>query len=386
MARRRSVVRRAGAGWKITPGLMLAVLLVVGGLVMVGFKVGLQPGFGQQAVRTGDDAAAVVGRAATAPAREGEGFFQRLGGMWSATARVQQLEAENRELRARLTLTDQLAERNKRYEELLGMPSDAFGSAGGAPPIAAQLVLDAGGPFTRTLLANAGADHGVKVGYIAVNENGLIGRVVSVGRRSARVLMLDDYNSRIPVMGEASRVRAVMAGQATSPPDLMLGPYSVQSPRLDFIVGAQSLREGERLVTSGDGGIYPRGLAVGVAHRDGDKWRVQLAASQQPIDFVRIIPYVGAETPEGAPVPDAGPPASLPSAVAAIGRDTMAPPPAPLRSPTPRPPVTTQAQAVPANAAPPRLRTPPATISPPTDEPATPAPTDPDPQPTDAPG
>ena len=351
MARRRSVVRRAGAGSKITPGLMIAVVLIAGGLVMVAFKVGAAPGFGQEALRVGDDTAAVAGRAATGPAREGENFFQRLGSMWSATDRIQQLEAENRDLQARLALSDQLAERNRRYEELLGMPSDTFASAGAQQqPIAAQLVLDSGGPFTRTLVANAGSDHGVRVGYIAVNENGLVGRVVSVGRRSARVLMLDDYNSRIPVMGEASRVRAVMAGQATSPPDLLLGPYSVDAPRLDFIVGEHSLREGERMVTSGDGGLYPRGLAVGVAHREGDKWRVQLAASQRPIDFVRIIPYAGAQTPESAPVPDSGPPASLPSSVAAIGRDTMAPPP--VLRPQPVPQVTTTA----ASTAPPRPR------------------------------
>ena len=100
------------------------------------------------------------------------------------------------------------------------MPEDGFGEGADIEnSIAAQLVLDSGGPFMRTLVANAGEMHGVKVGYIAVNENGLVGRVVSVGQRSSRVLMLDDYNSRIPVMGEASRVRAVLAGQATRRPN-----------------------------------------------------------------------------------------------------------------------------------------------------------------------
>ena len=73
---------------------------------------------------------------------------------------------------------------------------------------------------------------------LAVNENGLVGRVVSVGQHSSRVLMLDDYNSRIPVMGESSRVRAVLAGQATRRPELSLYPYQLQAPRMDFIVGA----------------------------------------------------------------------------------------------------------------------------------------------------
>jgi rod shape-determining protein MreC len=220
------------------------------------------------------------------------------------------------------------------------MPADRFGEGANIDnSIAAQLVLDSGGPFTRTLVANAGSDHGVRVGYIAVNENGLIGRVVSVGRRSARVLMLDDYNSRIPVMGEASRVRAVLAGQATRPPDLYTHPFQMQAPRLDYIVGAQSLREGERIVTSGDGGLYPRGIPVGVARSSGDgQWRVALAASQRPIDFVRILPFVGIDRPEDAPVTDEGPPLGASSSVSAIGRETVAPPPTtPTAPPVVRP-------------------------------------------------
>jgi rod shape-determining protein MreC len=172
-----------------------------------------------------------------------------------------------------------------------------------------------------------------------VNENGLVGRVVSVGQHSSRVLMLDDYNSRIPVMGESSRVRAVLAGQATRRPELSLYPYQLQAPRMDFIVGAQSLREGERVITSGDGGLYPRGISVGVARRERDgSWRVSLAASQQPIDFVRLVPFVPIDAPEETADPEATPPLGSTSSVAVIGRETMAPPPTvPSATPAARP-------------------------------------------------
>ncbi|UPT64236.1 MAG: rod shape-determining protein MreC [Hyphomonadaceae bacterium JAD_PAG50586_4] len=277
MARRRSSVRRAGGGRRIPAGVLLAIALGVGAVILVAVQRGNTPGEGgaQQVV---DDGAAAAGRVATGPARAGENFFQRVGGMWSANDRVEELERENRELLAWRELAERLAERNARYEALLRMPEDSFGEGADIEnSIAAQLVLDSGGPFTRTLVANAGADHGVRSGYIALNENGLIGRVVSVGQRSSRVLMLDDYNSRIPVMGEASRVRAVLAGQATRPPELVLYPYQLQAPRLEFIVGAQSLREGERIITSGDGGLYPRGIPVGVARQQGTArgvWRL----------------------------------------------------------------------------------------------------------------
>lgn len=350
MARRRSATRRAGGGRKVPPGVILAIVLVVGGLVLVGIQAGRSGGAGEIVQQAGDGAAGAAGAAATQPARASEGFFARLGGMWNAHSRIEELERENQDLQAWRELAERLAERNARYEELLRMPDDAFGEGADIDnSIAAQLVLDSGGPFTRTLVANAGADHGVHVGYIAVNENGLIGRVVSVGARSSRILMLDDYNSRIPVMGEASRVRAVLAGQATRPPDLYTHPFQMQAPRLDFIVGAQSLREGERVVTSGDGGLYPRGIPVGVARSSGDgQWRVSLAASQRPIDFVRILPFVGVERPEDTQVPDEGPPLNTTSSVVSVGREltaaqpvapSAAPPPARPRpaTPTPRP-------------------------------------------------
>jgi rod shape-determining protein MreC len=321
---------------------LIAIVLVAGAGALVFTHAGRNAGPAQSAMQAGDDGAAVAGRAATGPLRAGESVFDRIGAMWDEAGRIQHLEQENRDLRTWRDLAQRLAERNARYEALLRMPRDAFGEGADVEhSIAAQLVLDSGGPFMRTLVANAGAVHGVKVGYIAVNENGLIGRVVSVGQQTSRVLMLDDYNSRIPVLGEGSRVRAVLAGQASHPPELYTAPFQPQSPRLDFIVGAQNLREGERMITSGDGGLYPRGIPVGLAHRDGDgQWHVALAAAQRPIDFVRIFPYAGVAQPESSATPNEAPPLNSASTVAAIGHSTMAPPPTLVPTPAvaaPRP-------------------------------------------------
>lgn len=377
MARRRSSVRRAGGGRRVPAGVALGIVLAIGAVVLIGTQAGRTPQT-EAVMQTGDDGAAAAGRVATGPARAGEGFFDRLFAGWNSADRIQELEAENRELQAWRDLAERLAERNRRYESLLRMPEDGFGEGADIEnSIAAQLVLDSGGPFMRTLVANAGALHGVQVGFIAVNENGLVGRVVSVGQHSSRVLMLDDYNSRIPVMGEASRVRAVLAGQATRRPELSLYPYQLQAPRMDFIVGAQSLREGERVITSGDGGLYPRGISVGVARRERDgSWRVSLSASQQPIDFVRIIPFIPVEPPEETADPNATPPLGSSSSVAVIGTQTMAPPPtvpaaAPAQRPAPQPPRQRTAQnETPAQTPPPAQ--PQQEAPPPAEQPATP--------------
>ncbi|OQW63136.1 MAG: hypothetical protein A4S17_07385 [Proteobacteria bacterium HN_bin10] len=366
-------MRRAGAGRRIPAGVALGIVLAVGAVILIGVRAGRSPQT-EIAMQSGDDGAAAAGRVATGPARASQGFFERLFGGWNAAARIEELERENRELQAWRDLAERLAERNARYEALLRMPEDGFGEGADIEnSIAAQLVLDSGGPFMRTLVANAGALHGVKVGYIAVNENGLVGRVVSVGQRSSRVLMLDDYNSRIPVMGEASRVRAVLAGQATRRPELSLYPYQLQAPRMDFIVGAQALREGERVITSGDGGLYPRGIPVGVARREGDgAWRVALAASQRPIDFVRLIPFVPIEPPEATAPEDATPPLGSTSSVAVIGRETTPPPPtAPSAAPVPRPQRRQTAQNE-TPAQPPVTETQPQPEAPPAEPPTTP--------------
>ena len=131
-------------------------------------------------------------------------------------------------------------------------------------------------------------------------------------------------------------MRAVLAGQAANSPELIAQPYQVQAPRLDFIVGAQSLREGERVITSGEGGLFPRGILVGVAQsRGAGEWRVALSAAQQPIDFVRLIPFVGVAAPEADGLQSEGPPLAANSYVAVIARQTMTPAPT-APNPAPR--------------------------------------------------
>ncbi|MBI1250443.1 MAG: hypothetical protein GC189_03110 [Alphaproteobacteria bacterium] len=363
MARRRSSVRRANAARSWLPlAALAAAVLTIGAIVLITMSGG-DPA--QRSNRTADDMAAAGGRAATRPARAAESFTQRLTEMWTAAGRVEALEAENEALRAWRDIAQRLAERNARYEALLRMPPDAFGEGVDVTSaIAAQVVLDSGGPFTRTMVANAGAEHGVRVGFIALNENGLVGRVVSVGARSSRILLLDDYNSRVPVMGASSRVRALMVGQASRPPDLSAQPLAPEGPSLEY--AEQNLREGERVITTGDGGLFPRGLTVGVAHLDvSGQWRLTQAASQSPVDFVRITPYSGLATPESeGVVADPGPPARTGAqarATAPTSQPASRPQAIPVSRPTPAPqpqPVAAQPPPVAPQAAPAAADTP----------------------------
>lgn len=306
MARRRSGRRGAG-GFRLTVGALVAVGLACAAWALLALR---NPDTGQVGPEAAVDDALAGSVGATQGSMDGATTLGgRFTAMWTAAGRVKELERENAELREWKALALALAERNARYESLLKMAPGAGGSA--ATPnigVTARLVLDVGGPFRRTLLANAGADQGVKSGFVAVNENGLVGRVVSVGRTSSRVLLLDDYNSRIPVMGQTSRVRAILVGEPGGAPALE-GLIRLSQPKMQNVVGLTAPREGEMIVTSGDGGLFPAGLPVGRATegRDG-VWRVKLGAAAAPIDFVRLTPYAPVAPPEAAPVADPGPP------------------------------------------------------------------------------
>lgn len=323
MARRRSGARRIGR-LQLTSGAVAGVVLVGGAVALLTWPSARDTA---ASVQSADDDAIAAG------GRLGGGMFDALGdaksgwdALWRASDQIRALQKENAELREWKELALALSERQQRYEKLLNIPAEELGQGqqGKDNAVSARLVLDPGGPYKRTLLANAGSDHGVKVGYVAINENGLIGRVISVGRRSARVLLLDDYTSRVPVMGEASRARAMLIGQAGQKPRLDLGPLRLDDPRLQYVVGASGFRRGERLVTSGDGGIYPRGLGVGVVAQDGAGWAAQLGAARAPIDYIRLIPPY---EPEG-PSDEAAPEDSLPRPPQALytGAPMLAPP------------------------------------------------------------
>src|SRR4029453_1678845 len=99
----------------------------------------------------------------------------------------------------------------------------------GPTALPGRIVADAGGPFVHTVLVDAGTEDGAARGMAAVNERGMIGRVIEVGRHSARVLLLTDFNSRIPVLVEPSRDQAILAGNNTRRLTLVFLPLN---PRL----------------------------------------------------------------------------------------------------------------------------------------------------------
>ncbi len=185
------------------------------------------------------------------------------------------LREANRRLRSWQAVAYRLEAENGALRELLRMVPDPQSRY-----VTARVVADNGGAFVRSILVNAGARDGVVQGQAAVTGEGLAGRVAQVGVRSAQVLLLTDMNSRIPVMLAHSRERAVLAGNNTNRPTLLyLGPRSRVEP-------------GDRVLTSGDGGVFPAGLPVGVvsASEDGTV-RVQPFVDWDRMEYLRLIDF-----------------------------------------------------------------------------------------------
>jgi len=207
--------------------------------------------------------------------------------LWSLRSENTRLRAENENLRRWRAVALALdAENTVLKANLRWIPDPAPSYA------TARVVADAGGVYARAVLLAVGPDNGITRGQIALDESGLVGRITELGSRSARVLLITDMNSRIPVTLENSRARAIMVGTNGSRPRLMYWPEGVTPV------------EGERVVTSAEAGAFPAGLPVGtVRYSSSNVAEVEPAARLGRLEVVRIFNYGlrGIQPPEGRP-------------------------------------------------------------------------------------
>lgn len=183
------------------------------------------------------------------------------------------LREDNERLMQWQEVARQLASQNAQLRALTH-----FNAQGASFSVTAQVIANSGGAFARNILVDAGAHDGVARGQAAVSGEGLIGRVGEVGERTARILLLTDLNSRIPVVLEESRVRAVMAGDNSDQPRLLYLPVN------------SGVKVGDRIITGGADGVFPPGLPVGaIASVEGDMVRVEPYSELARLDFVRVL-------------------------------------------------------------------------------------------------
>lgn len=144
--------------------------------------------------------------------------------------------------------------------------------------VTGEVIADSGSPFRRSAMLNVGALDRVEEGSVVVDGLGVVGRIAGVSDSTSRVLFITDGSSRVPVEIRPSGQRAIATGDNSS------------GPLLEFLDQSAEIRPGERVLTSGAGGIFPDGFLLGhVATGADGRRRVQLAADFGTLHYVRVV-------------------------------------------------------------------------------------------------
>ena len=150
------------------------------------------------------------------------------------------------------------------------------------------VMADSGSPFRQSVLLNIGSRDGIQDGWAAMDGLGLVGRISGVGSSTSRVLLLTDNASQIPVILQPSGQDAIVMGDNSF------------APPVEFIENADMVRPGDRIITSGGGGVLPAGLLVGTLAMDPNgRLRARLAADYERLEFLKVLRDYGTEKIDG---------------------------------------------------------------------------------------
>ena len=185
----------------------------------------------------------------------------------------QELRRELRKMQAWKEAALQLEQENARLLDLNSVNLDPRLTF-----ITGVVLADSGSPFRQSVLLNVGARDGLVDGWATMDGIGLVGRISGVAKNTSRVILLTDASSRIPVTIQPSGQRAIVAGDNSA------------TPPIDFIESPDLVRPGDRIVSSGDGAVFPAGLVVGQVVTDpGGRLRARLAADYERLKFLRVL-------------------------------------------------------------------------------------------------
>ncbi|MFW8594367.1 rod shape-determining protein MreC [Cribrihabitans neustonicus] len=228
--------------------------------------------------------------------------------LWRDFQSYQRLAEQNRELRSELRQMRawkeaalQLEQENARLLDLNNVRLDPQ-----LTYITGVVMADSGSPFRQSVLLNVGARDGVHDGWAAMDGIGLVGRISGTGRNTSRVILLTDAASAVPATIQPSGQTALVSGDNSA------------APVLSFLENPDQVRPGDRVVTSGDGSVFPAGLLIGQVAKDrSGRMRVRLSADYGRLEYLRILRHHGTEVIEdpgalvgpapGDPVPQARP-------------------------------------------------------------------------------
>jgi rod shape-determining protein MreC len=200
------------------------------------------------------------------------GFWGRIPGVFGNSAEADRLAAENRRLRSELDRLAELRLENERLGKLL-----AFREQAGIEALPARVIAEDASNWFRTVLIDRGSRDGVREGMSVVVAEGVVGRVLKSAPREARVLLITDASSALAGLVQRTRARGVCRGQG-------------ERLDFDFAMQGEEIEEGDLIVTSGMGGVFPKGLTVGTVSRvsQGGVGLFKSVEVTPAVDFFRL--------------------------------------------------------------------------------------------------
>lgn len=217
-----------------------------------------------------------------------KGFWDTVSGYYRAGSKNAELEREMEIARIRLAEAAAVKQENRRLKGLL-----ALSEKESKPVAVARLVGSTASSTRRFAYLGAGSDQGVAIGMPVRSPRGIVGRILEVSSDSARVLLLTDTESVLPVRRAKDEVVAFAEGRG----DGLL--------RIKLInLGINPLKPGDVFVTSGAGGYYPPGIAVAIVTEIADDGGLaRIVSDPAATDYVSVEPIYEPEAALGAATP-----------------------------------------------------------------------------------
>ena len=182
------------------------------------------------------------------------------------------LKTELEELKHKDFQTLYLQTANKRLQDIIQLEKQSIFTT-----IAAKVILDKNSPYLNSVIINRGSSSRIKLGMPVLSEGNLVGRVVEVNFLSARILLLNDLNSKIPVMISPKGSQAILSGNGED------------KPKLEYLPEKFELNNKNLVFTSGKDGIFFEGIPVGNEISEGNKIIVKLFSDPNQMSFVKVV-------------------------------------------------------------------------------------------------
>ena len=251
--------------------------------ILIGLSLGLivisrfDPGAVSRARSLAQDLVAPVMVTLSRPVHAARDLSEEVKSYGELRAEVEALREQNETLRVVESRVKELEAENRRFRDMVRMVEDEPYQF-----LTARVISEQGSAFEQSLLVSAGKDHGVRRGLPVMASTGLVGRVLDVGLRSSRVLLITDSFSRVPVIVERTGAPAVMTGNNSATMELRYLTPDMQA----------AIKPGDRVVTSGSGGAFPYGLPAGTVTRAGPTGVfVQPIVDWERRLFMRVVDY-----------------------------------------------------------------------------------------------